>query len=98
MIVLIFLFRFYKFILVQGSLLIHKFPTNCFSWVFAKHQLLQCPLCVDVKFVNRATMGYDLVLDNFIITVISSASVLKRVPKDSRTIMAKNLLHHTALE
>ena len=29
-----------------------------------KTQWFQCPLCVDVKSVNKATIGNDLVLDN----------------------------------
>ena len=30
-----------------------------------KTQWFQCPLCVDVKSVNKATTGNDLVLDNY---------------------------------
>ena len=57
-----------------------------------KNQWFQCPLCVDVKSVNRATIGNDLVLDNFVNTAISIVRVLKRVPKDSRVPLAESLL------
>ena len=56
-----------------------------------KTQRFQCPLCVDVKSVNKATIGNDLVLDNYVNTAISNVRVLKRVPKDSRVPLAESL-------
>ena len=56
-----------------------------------KTQWFQCPLCVDVKSVNKATIGNDLVLDNFVNTAISNVRVLKRVAKDSRVPLAESL-------
>ena len=56
-----------------------------------KTQWFQSPLCVDVKSVNKATVGNDLVLDNYVNTVISNVRVLKRVPKDSRVPLAESL-------
>ena len=56
-----------------------------------KTQWFQCPLCVDVKSVNKATKGNDLVLENYVSTAISNVQVLKRVPKDSRVPMAESL-------
>ena len=56
-----------------------------------KTQWFQCPLCVDVKSVNKATIGNDLVLDNYVNTAISNVRVLKRVPKDSRVPLAESL-------
>ena len=50
-----------------------------------------CSLCVDVKSVNIATIGNDLVLDNYVITAISNVRVLKRVPKNSRVPLAESL-------
>ena len=63
----------------------------CFSWYHIscvnislgdskKTQWFQCPICVDVKSVNKATIGNDLVLDNYVNTAISNVRVLKRVP------------------
>ena len=49
-----------------------------------KTQWFQCPLSMDVKSVNKATIGNDLVLNNYVNTAISNVQVLKRVPKDSR--------------
>ena len=57
-----------------------------------KTQWFQCPLCVDVKSVKKATIGNDLVLDNYVNTAISNVRVLKRVPKDSRVPLAESLL------
>ena len=37
-----------------------------------KIQWFQCPLCVDVNYVKKATIGNDLVLDNYVNTAISS--------------------------
>ena len=56
-----------------------------------KTQWFQCPLCVDVKSVNKATIGNDLVLDNYVNTTILNVRVLKRVPKDSRVPLAESL-------
>ena len=56
-----------------------------------KTQWFQCPLCVDVKSVNKATIGKDLVLDNYVNTAISNVRVLKRVTKDSRVPLAESL-------
>ena len=56
-----------------------------------KTQWFQCPLCVDVKSVNKATIGNDLVLDNYVNTAISNVRVLKRVLKDSRVPLAESL-------
>ena len=53
------------------------------------------PLCVDVKSVNKATIGNDLVLDNYVKTTISNVRVLKRVPKDSRFPLAEILSDKT---
>ena len=53
-----------------------------------KSQLIQCPLCVDVKSVNKSKIGNDLVLDNFVTTAISNVRVLKRISKDSRVPLA----------
>ena len=54
-------------------------------------QWFQCPLCVDVKSVNKATIGSDLVLDNYVNTAISNVRVLKRVTKNSRVPLAESL-------
>ena len=51
-------------------------------------QWFQCPLCVDIKSVNKATIGNNLVLDNYVNTAISNIRILKRVPKDSRVRIA----------
>ena len=56
-----------------------------------KTQWFQCPLCVGVKSVNKATIGKNLVLDNYVNTAISNVRVLKRVPKDSRVPLAESL-------
>ena len=56
-----------------------------------KTQWFQCPLCVDVKSVNKATIGNDLVLDNYVNTAISNVRILKIVPKDSRVPLAESL-------
>ena len=56
-----------------------------------KNQWYQCHLCVDVKFVDKATIGNDLVLDNYVNTAISNVRVLKRVPKDSRVPLAESV-------
>ena len=56
-----------------------------------KTQWFRCPLCVDVKSVNKATIGNDLVLDNYVNTAISNVRVIKRVPKDSRVPLAESL-------
>ena len=60
-----------------------------------KTQWFQCPLCVDVKSVNKATTGNDLVLDNCVNTAISIIRVLKRVPKKSRVSLAESLSDKT---
>ena len=51
-----------------------------------KTQWFQCPLCVDVKSVNKATTGNELVLENCVNTAISIVRVLKRVPKDGKSV------------
>ena len=56
-----------------------------------KTQRFQCPLCVDVKSGNKAKIGNDLVLDNYVNTAISNVRVLKRVPKNSRVPLAESL-------
>ena len=56
-----------------------------------KTQWFQCPLCVDVKYVYKATIGNDLVLENYVITAILNVRVLKRVPKDSHVPLAESL-------
>ena len=56
-----------------------------------KTEWFQCPLCVDVKSVNKATIGNDLVLDNYVNTAISNVRVLTRVPKDLRVPLAESL-------
>ena len=55
----------------------------------------QCPLCVDAKSVNKATIVKDLVQDNYANTAISNVRVLKRVPKDSRVPLAESLSDKT---
>ena len=50
----------------------------------------QCLLCVDVKSVNKAAIGNDLVLDNYGNTSISNVRELKIVPKDSRVPLAES--------
>ena len=52
---------------------------------------LRKPLWVYVKSVNKATIGNDLVLDNYVNTAFSNVRVLKRVPKDSRVPLAESL-------
>ena len=67
---------------------------NCVNFSLSdskKMQWFQCPLCVDVKSVNKATIGNDLVLDNYVNTAISNVRVLKRAPKDSRVPLAESL-------
>ena len=67
---------------------------SCVNFSFSgsnKIQWLQCPLCVDIKSVNKATKGNDSVLDNYVNTAISNVRVLKRVPKDSRVTLAESL-------
>ena len=56
-----------------------------------KTQWFQCPLCVDVKSFNKATIGNDLVLDSYVNTTISNVQFFKRVPKDSRVYLAESL-------
>ena len=56
-----------------------------------KNQRFQCHLCVDVKSVNKATIGNDLVLGNYFHTAISNVRVLTRVPKNSRAPLAESL-------
>ena len=56
-----------------------------------KTQWFQCRLCVDVKSVNKATIGNDLVLENDVNTAISNVRVLKRVLKDSRVPLVESL-------
>ena len=56
-----------------------------------KTQWFQCPLCVDVKSNNKATIGNDLVLDNYVNTAISNVRILKKVPKNSRDPLAESL-------
>ena len=58
---------------------------------YRKTQWFQCPLCFVVKSVNKATIGKDLVLDNYVNTAISNVRVLNRVPKDSRVPLAESL-------
>ena len=55
------------------------------------YQWFQCLLCVGVISVNKATIGNDLVLDNYVNTAISNVRVLKRVPEDSGVPMAESL-------
>ena len=56
-----------------------------------KTQWFQFPLCVDIKSVNKATKGNDLVLDNFVNTAISNVRVLRRVLKDSRIPLEESI-------
>ena len=56
-----------------------------------KTQCFQCPLCVDVKSVNKTTIGNDLLLDNYVNTAITNVRVLKRVPKYSGVPLAERL-------
>ena len=49
-------------------------------------------MCFDVKSVIDASVGDDLLLDNYVNTDISIVRVLKRVPKDSRVPLADSLL------
>ena len=56
-----------------------------------KSQWFQCFLCVDVKNVNKATIGNELVLDNYVNTAISNVRVLERVLKDSCVPLAESL-------
>ena len=53
--------------------------------------MVSCPLCVDVKSVNKTTVDNYLVLDNYINTDISKVRVLKRVPKNLRDTLAESL-------
>ena len=55
-----------------------------------KTQWFQCLSCVDVKSVKIATIGNELVLDNFINTAISTVRALKRVPKNSHVPLAES--------
>ena len=41
--------------------------------------------------MNKATIGNDLVLDNYFNTAISNVRVLQRSPKDSRVPLAESL-------
>ena len=43
------------------------------------------------RIVNKATIGNEIVLDNYVNTTISNVRVLKRVPKDSRVPLAESL-------
>ena len=43
--------------------------------------------------MNKATIGNDLILENFDRRAISIVRVLKRVSKDSRVTLAKKLSH-----
>ena len=54
-------------------------------------QWFQCLLCVDVKSVEKATIGNDIVLDNYVNTAISKVRVLKKVPKDPRPPLAESM-------
>ena len=69
----------------------------CSSWYhiscvnISRSNSKKTQLCVDVKSVNKATIGNDLVLDNFVNTAISNVRVLKRVSKDSRDPFAESL-------
>ena len=56
-----------------------------------KIQWFQCSLIIDVKSANKTTLGNDLVLDNYVKTAISNVRALKRVPKDSRVLLAESL-------
>ena len=56
-----------------------------------KTQWFQCPLCVDVKSVKKATIGNYLVLDNYVNTAISNVRLLERLPKNLRVPSAKCL-------
>ena len=56
-----------------------------------KAQRFQCPLCIDVKSVNKPTIGNDLMLDSYVNTTVSNFREIKRVPKDSRVPMAESL-------
>ena len=56
-----------------------------------KAQQFQCPLCIDVKSVNKPTIGNDLMLDSYVNTTVSNVREIKRVPKNSRVPMAESL-------
>ena len=69
----------------------HISCVNIFLSGSKKTQWFQCPLCVDIKSVNKATIGNYLVLDNYVNTAISNVRVLKGIPKDSRVPLAESL-------
>ena len=52
-------------------------------------------MCVNVKSVNNASIGDELLLDNYVNTTISNVRKLKRVPKDSRVPLAESLSDKT---
>ena len=45
-----------------------------------------------MKSVNKASIGDDLVVNNYVNTAISNVRMLKGVTKDSRFPLAENLL------
>ena len=69
----------------------HISCVNIFLSDSKKTKWFLCPLCVDVKSVNKATIGKDLVLENYVNTATSKVPVLKRVPKDSRVPLADKI-------
>ena len=48
-------------------------------------------MCVNVKSVNNASIGYELVRDNYANRAISNVRVLMRVTMDSSVPLAANL-------
>ena len=48
-------------------------------------------MCVNVKSVNNASIGDELLQDNYVNTATSNVQKLKRVPKDSRVPLAESL-------
>ena len=70
------------------------YDSNCVSIALCdskKIQWFRCPMCVNVKSVNKALIGDYLLLDNYVNTTISNVRVLKRLPKVSHVPMAESL-------
>ena len=49
------------------------------------------PFCHNAQSVNKASIGNDLVLDNYVRAAISKTRVIKRVPEDRRVSLAEIL-------
>ena len=71
------------------------FKSCCSNWCHNKGVIItlsdskkirwfQCPMCVNVNYVNNAPFFDDLVLEDYVNTAISNVCVLKRVLRDSR--------------